>query len=86
MLVSVRWAVFDRVWRRSQGTDMHDHSARSSSKRLAEQLQRLWSTPAKAECQRLSRAAGANEQQSNWIPGKMKAAQLRRATQLEASR
>jgi len=62
MLVSVRWVVFDRVWRRSQGTDMHDHSARSSSKRLAEQLQRLWSTPTKAECQRLSRAAAANEQ------------------------
>ena len=41
---------------------MHDHSARSSSKRLAEPLQRLWSTPTKAECQRLSRAAAANEQ------------------------
>jgi hypothetical protein len=41
---------------------MHDHSARSSSKPLAEQLQRLWSTPTKAECQRLSRAGAADEQ------------------------
>jgi hypothetical protein len=42
--------------------DMHDHSARSSSKPLAEQLQRLWSTPTKAKCQRLSRAGAADEQ------------------------
>jgi hypothetical protein len=41
---------------------MHDHSARSSSKPLAEQVQRLWSTPTKAECQRLSRAGIADEQ------------------------
>jgi hypothetical protein len=41
---------------------MHDHSARSSSKPLAEQVQRLWSTPTKAECQRLSRAGTADEQ------------------------
>jgi hypothetical protein len=41
---------------------MHDHSARRSSKPLAEQLQRLWSTPTKAECQRLSGAGAADEQ------------------------
>jgi hypothetical protein len=41
---------------------MHDHSARSSSKPLAEQLQRLWSTPTKAECRRLSCAGAADEQ------------------------
>jgi hypothetical protein len=41
---------------------MHDHGATSCSRRLAEQLQRLWSTPTKAECQRLSRGAAANEQ------------------------
>jgi hypothetical protein len=41
---------------------MHDHSARSSSKPLAEQLQSLWTTPTKAECQRLSRAGAADEQ------------------------
>jgi hypothetical protein len=41
---------------------MHDHSARSSSKPLAAQVQRLWSAPTKAECQRLSRAGAADEQ------------------------
>jgi hypothetical protein len=41
---------------------MHEHSARSNSKWLAEQLQRLWSKPTKAECVRLSNAAPTNEQ------------------------
>ena len=41
---------------------MPEHSAGSNSKWLAEQLQRLWSKPTKAECLRLSNAAPTNEQ------------------------
>lgn len=48
---------------------MHDLSASSTSKRLAEELQRLWNKPTTAECLRLSNTAGTNaeaEQLDTW--------------------